>query len=425
MASSLTRLWLKGVRGVATAQRRQSARIVKALLVPAKPKRRQPVKAPATASRRSVPTASPAGSTPVTKPRTSLQGWWRERAGPTPASPDPATARIRKRAAPPRIPATGSFTRGLFKSEGEDASAMHYWLYWPSNAPASPRPLVVMLHGCGQTALEFAQGTRMNALAEKKGFAVLYPQQSVRSEASRCWPWYAPQTQRGEGDAGLIAELLQSVLAQHRVDRRRVYGCGISAGAAMAQILGITNPGLFAAVGMHSGPVFGTADSAARGFSVMQNGDSVRFARPIRAALAAAHEPIELPALLIHGDHDKIVRPVNLMQVARQFLLLNGIEEGSLDPVLHEQAARPRAVVPAHAWRTLSYLRDGRPLVVACQISGLAHAWSGGARGLRFNSETGPDASHMFWTFFARHRRAGPWSAAWRRVTAATAQLMA
>ena len=425
MASSLTRLWLKGVRRVATAQRRQSAKFVKSLLVPAKAKRRSPLKAAAIPVRRKVPTAPPVRSTPASRPRTSLQGLWSKRAGPATASPDPATARIGNRAAPPRAPATGSFTRGLFKSQDEDASAMHYWLYWPSNAPASRRPLVVMLHGCGQTALEFAQGTRMNELAEKKGFAVLYPQQSVRREASRCWPWYTRQTQRGEGDAGLIAQLLQSVLTQYRVDRRRVYGCGISAGAAMAQILGIANPGLFAAVGMHSGPVFGTADSAARGFSVMQNGDSVRFARPIHAALITAPEPVELPALLIHGDHDKIVRPVNLMQVARQFLLLNGIKEGTVDPVLHEQPARPRAAAPAHAWRTLSYLRGGRPLVVACQITGLEHAWSGGARGLRFNSDTGPDASQMFWTFFARHRRDSAWSAAWRRVTAATAQWVA
>lgn len=442
MANALTRLWFNGMNRLVRAQRRQTTRVVKQLLTPPKLKERRaaakPVLRKSSLVLRPPPVVRRAPAPTVARRPTFSSALTPTRAAPSPSpSPSPKvrgagsrTTGKRKTSSLPAVPTTqGRFTRHVFKSAvGSPAgnrSSLHYWLYRPSNAPASPRPLVVMLHGCGQTALEFAQGTRMNELAEKKGFMVLYPQQSVSREASRCWPWYTRQTQRGEGDAELITELLQSVLEQHRINRRRIYVCGISAGAAMAQILGLTNPELFAAVGMHSGPVFGTADSAARGFSVMQNGDAVRFARPVREILAAAPRPIELPALLIHGDQDKVVRPVNLMQVARQFLLFIGIDERSVAPELHEQLARPRAAWPAHAWRTLSYLQDGRPLVVACQISGLDHAWSGGARGLRYNCETGPDASQMFWTFFARHRSTSQQPAALERAAVGMAELAA
>ena len=121
----------------------------------------------------------------------------------------------------------------------------------------------------------------MNELAERKGFAVLYPQQSVTSESSRCWPWYSVDVQAGAGDAALLAELLRTVLAQHPIQKRRVYVAGISAGAAMAQILALTQPDLIAAVGMHSGPVFGVASSKTSGFATMQQGAALRAMRTI------------------------------------------------------------------------------------------------------------------------------------------------
>ena len=84
---------------------------------------------------------------------------------------------------------------------------MSFWLYLPQNVPeeavAQGLPLIVMLHGCHQTATQFAQGTRMNQWAERKGYAVLYPQQLVSNQSQRCWKWYDRATQEGGGDPAL------------------------------------------------------------------------------------------------------------------------------------------------------------------------------------------------------------------------------
>ena len=98
-----------------------------------------------------------------------------------------------------------------------------YSLYLPPAARRSRLPLVVMLHGCGQTAAEFAQGTRMNQLAGEHDFVVLYPEQSAAAHRHRCWHWYDPATQGGTGDTALIAAMIETVVAEYAIDRSRIY----------------------------------------------------------------------------------------------------------------------------------------------------------------------------------------------------------
>ena len=412
MTNVLTRFWLGGMDRLAKAQRRQTMRAVQALLGAPKKTRRLASAKPVWSIGPSMPlpTQRPSPTRKTASPRTAASAPTTPSTAPRTAGTS-TTARSRRSAPTPPV-AKGRFTRHLFKSTVEPSDrrkrALHYWLYWPSNAPLTPRPLVVMLHGCGQTALEFAQGTRMNELAERKGFAVLYPQQSVTSESSRCWPWYTAEAQAGAGDAALLAELLRAVLTLHPIAPRRVYIAGISAGAAMAQILALKQPDLIAAVGMHSAPVFGVTSSKASGFATMQRGAALRATQAVNEIVRANGGPVALPAMLIHGDHDKVVRPVNLMQATRQMLAVNGMNAAS-PAALHEHAARTRGAQPALAYRTLSYtaFADAKPRVIAAQVEGLDHAWSGGNSGLRYHSGIGPDASALLWRFFARQRRTG------------------
>ena len=95
-------------------------------------------------------------------------------------------------------------------------------------------PLVVMLHGCRQTALSFAQGSRMNQWADAAGFMVLYPQQSMARQVQRCWRWFQPDALHGGGEADLIAALVRSEVGRHGLDPTRVYIAGLSAGAGAA-----------------------------------------------------------------------------------------------------------------------------------------------------------------------------------------------
>src|SRR2546428_449627 len=133
-----------------------------------------------------------------------------------------------------------------------------YSVYTPTKYQVgSAVPLVVMLHGCTQTARDFAAGTQMNQLAEEYGFVVVYPQQTRTYNQNLCWNWFAPANQyRGSGEPAILAGIVQTMKQEQTswsIDPRRVYVAGHSAGAAMAVILGATYPDLFAAIGVHSG----------------------------------------------------------------------------------------------------------------------------------------------------------------------------
>lgn len=323
----------------------------------------------------------------------------------------PARKVARKRAAPPaRAPAVapGKWLAGqeVVVVPGLPARRMRYWLYLPQavspEALAAGLPLVLMLHGCQQSATEFAEGTRMNLLAEKHGYAVLYPQQSASVQAQRCWRWFDRATQQGGGDVQPVAAVLARVLERYRIDRRRIYACGISAGAGMAHILALNFPDLFAAVGLHSGPVFGAGNGAVGGLGVMRHGGGTRAEAAVADVLARRPDFPGMPTIVIHGAGDAVVHPVNQQQLIRQALLLNGLPADTLARIKVEPAGRRGN---RHGHEVRDYYR-GRQLVVrAAHVDVLEHAWSGGDERLAFNAKAGPDASRMMLAFFAKQRR--------------------
>jgi poly(hydroxyalkanoate) depolymerase family esterase len=292
---------------------------------------------------------------------------------------------------------------------------MRYWLYVPKHVPDTVArqgwPLIVMLHGCQQSATQFAEGTRMNRLAENKGYAVLYPQQLVSVQAQRCWRWYERSTQQGGGETIALAGLIGSVCERHMIDRRRIYACGLSAGAGMAAVLALNHPELIAAVGLHSGPVFGAGHTPMGALHVMRHGAAAQSDAAIlgvlhrRAANAAPgrFEPMPLmPALLIQGDDDQVVRPINQQQLTRQWLQVNGLPDGAATRVTVQPAGRGGR---RNAHEIHDYLMGRKVVLRVVRIAGLGHAWSGGDSMLRSNAEAGPEASRMMLEFFGRHRR--------------------
>lgn len=319
----------------------------------------------------------------------------------------------------PGLPAPGDWLAGgypLLLSQGQ-AVVQHiqYWLYLPKQIPESVArqgwPLIVMLHGCQQSATEFAEGTRMNRLAEDKGYAVLYPQQLLNLQAQRCWRWYDRSVQQGAGETFALAALIGSVCDQHAIDRRRIYACGLSAGAGMAAVLALNHPELIAAVGLHSGPVFGVGHTPMGALHVMRHGALAQADAAIlgviqRRAIHASPrtpEPMPvMPAVLIQGENDQVVRPINQQHLTRQWLQLNGIPEGPATRVTVKRAGRGGS---QNVHEIHDYVIRRKPLLRVVRIAGLGHAWSGGDPNLRFNAAAGPEASRVILEFFGRHRR--------------------
>ncbi|GAB3474813.1 depolymerase [Polaromonas eurypsychrophila] len=376
MPKSMTSLWLKSVRRMSRAQQAQGRRLLQSL-VPKPPR---------------APAARKAKPSKVAKAR-------------------PAAV-VRKSAASPARPLTGlpgHWQKSWFSvpAVGQVASArrMLYWLYLPSVAATAPLPLVVMLHGCQQTATDFALSTRMNALAERKGFAVLYPQQSAAADAHRCWHWYKRSTQEGLGDVRLIADMVAQVQARHGLDRSRTYVAGLSAGAGLANILALHYPAMVAAVGLHSAPVFGTTDSPMSAYRAMQHGSGAVHRESVQAFGRAEQAFPGMPAILLHGARDSVVRRINMTQLTEQFAILNAGFITREEPVVRRYPARSTGRHPRHAYESASWYAGRKPQLVACEIDHLGHAWSGGDGSVEFSAPEGPDATLMMWTFFAQHRR--------------------
>jgi poly(hydroxyalkanoate) depolymerase family esterase len=255
-----------------------------------------------------------------------------------------------------------------------------------------------MLHGCDQSATEFAQGTRMNQLAGRAGCAVLYPQQLRGTQARRCWRWFDRATLQGGGDAAAIMAVLRQVQERHRIDPARIYLAGLSAGAALAHIVALNHPRTFAALGLHSGPLFGAGHGALGALGVMRHGSALRVEPAIAEVVRRQGAFPALPAILIQGTHDPVVRPVNQEQLLRQLMLVNGLPDAARTTVAHKVGQGV-----AYAVRDVYAGRKVRLRVVT--IDQLGHAWSGGDARLPFHSSGGPEASRMMLQFFRRHRR--------------------
>src|ERR1039457_5125102 len=192
-----------------------------------------------------------------------------------------------------------------------------YRLYLPSGpSPRDSLPLLVMLHGCKQNPLIFAEGTRMNALAEESRCAVLYPEQSRRSNPQLCWNWFEPTSLGAQGEAALIARLIEQVTVRRPIDPRRVYVVGMSAGGAIVCILAVRHSRLFAACAIHSGLMYGAAHSPMQALEAMRSGPTAAAIEEARRLMREADDAgVTVPTLAIHGDRDTRVNPVNADQI--------------------------------------------------------------------------------------------------------------
>ncbi|WP_404862654.1 alpha/beta hydrolase family esterase [Georhizobium sp. MAB10] len=289
------------------------------------------------------------------------------------------------------IPAGAAFETRSFACR---AGTRTYKLYRPASLSGAPNGLIVMLHGCKQDPDDFAVGTGMNALAEEEGLIVVYPGQTSSHNASSCWNWFRPGDQmRDRGEPAILAGLTQEIAEEFGVDRDRTFIAGLSAGGAMAAIMGETYPDVFAAIGVHSGLAHGSANDIVSAFAAMR-GDAGRAPTVARNSAPTTQF---VRTIVFQGRADHTVHASN----AERIMAMATSRMESQDA----QASHGRSSDGRSFERKVVEDGAGRTVAECWMIDGAGHAWSGGdARG-SYADPKGPDASREMVRFFLHASR--------------------
>ena len=279
----------------------------------------------------------------------------------------------------------GKFLAGSYSNH---AGTRSYKLYIPTGYHGQALPLIVMLHGCTQHPDDFAAGTQMNLVAEEQNCFVLYPAQTSSANHSKCWNWFnAADQRRDSGEPSIIAGMTRSVVDTYHIDTRRVYIAGLSAGGAMAGIMGVAYPDLYTAVGIHSGLPVGSAHDLPSALAAMKAG---------RAPSAANSTTTSgnIPVIVFHGGKDKTVHPRNGDQALMQYLE-NSVTTAS--PHIERGIA-----AGGHGYtRTIHHDSIGQAIAEQWLIHDAGHAWSGGSQRGSYTDMKGPDATREMMRFFS------------------------
>lgn len=291
---------------------------------------------------------------------------------------------------PPGAPDTRWFD-GMY-SDG--FGAVNYRLYLSSKLSPRP-PLFVMLHGASQNASDFAAGTRMADVVEECGGIALFPEQSQSAHPLRSWNWYDTRHQLAEGgEPMLLVGLTRQIAHEHGVDERRIYVAGMSAGGAMAVILAQAYPGVYAAVGVHSGIPTGAAHDLLSALRTMNSG-------PSDAWTGEPGHSQAVPTIVFHGDRDRTVHPLNADAVMAQALRRIGGYPRAAD-------VRSSGPTPMAGGREVTLTthrrRQGPSHAELWIVHGSGHAWTGGSAEGSYTDESGPDASREMLRFFLTQR---------------------
>ena len=301
----------------------------------------------------------------------------------------------------------GSFTRHEYRS---DVGARSYKIYTPSQYRSdSDWPLLLDLHGCGSNADEEARWSRFNELAELAGLIVVYPEQTTEANGSKCWNWFLPEHQgRDVGEPAIIAGITEQVRASMSIDARRVFVSGISAGGAMANILAVNFPDVYASAMIYAGCEFkGTTCTGAVALLPAEVSGELAY-----QAMGSAARVV--PVLVIQGDRDLQVPYPNAGLIVQQFLSSNdwaddGNNNNSIarEPTQSESGSK----VGGHSF-DIEYYKDANGCLLAeyWLIHGMGHAWSnaasdGSPRDILLTDALGPDVSSETLRFLLNHPR--------------------
>lgn len=301
----------------------------------------------------------------------------------------------------------GSWVGGTVKNS---SGSLEYKLWMASGyRKEKPVPLVLMLHGCMQKAEDLAAASGMNDLADKNNLLVVYPEQAAAANPLRCWNWFDPKHQsRDAGEPALIAAVIQDIRSSYSIDAKRVYVVGISAGGAMAVVMGATYPELFAGLGVIAGAEYKAGTTVEAGLAAMKLGgpdpdqQGLLAFQTIQKSSGGSRK--RMPVIAFHGTKDPYLNPINTDQLIAQWAETNDyLDDGKdNDSITSQSPNETKGAVPNGYSYTRYRYKDsnGRLLMEKWIVAGLGHAWPGSPIANQFADVKGPNASAEMWRFF-------------------------
>ena len=268
----------------------------------------------------------------------------------------------------------------LFTGFGTNPGALVAKTYLPPSL-APNAPLVVVLHGCTQNAAVYDRGSGWSELAERHGFAVLFPEQARSNNHNLCFNWYqATDARRERGEAASIAQMVRHMTATHGLDANQVFVNGLSAGGAMTSVMLACYPELFAGGAIIAGLPFGVAASVPEALERMR-GHGLPSRRALASRIENAADPRgPWPTLSVwHGTADRIVDIANADLIVDQWRDRGGLagENGEVDSI----AGHERTI-----WRDSA----GRAALERIDIAGMGHGTPIDPRGDDGCGQAGP-----------------------------------
>lgn len=249
-----------------------------------------------------------------------------------------------------------------------------YGLYCPrSLRDDEPAPLVLLLHGCRQRALGFAQASGLTRAADAQRLRLLCPEQRLRANPWRCWNWFTPAAQRGGGELEVMRAMLDDVAAQVALAPGAVAAVGLSAGGALAALLAFhAADRIDAAVAVAAPPLLGRSN-------LQDPRDVLRRGLAIEPALALGSGRAIAPLMVVQGAADEVVSPKCAEQLVEQALRVNQ----RIAPLQASDAP------PVPGLAQTDHRAGDRLRVRRVTIEALGHAWSGGSSGHPFVLDDG------------------------------------
>jgi poly(hydroxyalkanoate) depolymerase family esterase len=250
---------------------------------------------------------------------------------------------------------------------GSNPGNLKMYMYLPENVPDNP-PLVVVLHGCTQSADEYAERTQWNRLADRFGFAVVYPEQKMLNNPLSCFDWFTPEdTSRDSGESLSIKQMIDKMKTDYSIDSQRVYVTGLSAGGYMAAVMLAVYPEIFAGGAVMAGGPFGCATNASEAQNSCMKGLTDRTpAQWGDLVRSASGHSGPFPILSVfHGNMDPTVDDQNMTELVEQWTNIH-----DTDPMPDTDD-----IFRGHPHRTYND-QSGRPVVETYHIQGMLHAVS-------------------------------------------------